>query len=79
MAWAFRDLTFEPNSTLICGGGGCKDGEIKVKAGGDIYRFGYYVNKGKQSAFLMMTMNFQKYGGLSKTHNINGKKQGPFF
>ena len=57
---------------------GCKDGEIKVKAGGDIYRFGYYVNKGKQRP-LMMTMNFQKYGGLSKTHNINGKKTRSLF
>ena len=71
-------FSFEKNSTLICGGGGCMDGEIKVKAAGDTFRFGYNVNKGKPKPE-MMTMRFQKYGGLSKTHLIQGKKTNVFY
>ena len=66
-------FTFEKKSTLICGGGGCDDGEIVVKAAGDTFRFGYRVNKG-QSKPNVWNIKLQKYGGLAKSHKIKGRE-----
>ena len=66
-------FTFEKKSTFICGGGGCDDGEIVVKADGDTLRFGYRVNKG-QSKPKIWNIKLQKYGGLAKSHKVKGRE-----
>ena len=65
-------------STIICGGGGCDDGEIVVEAAGDTFRFGYRVNKG-QSKPKIWNIKLQKYGGLAKSHKVKEEKRGTCF
>jgi hypothetical protein len=65
-------FSFEKNKAILCMPR-CKDGELKVKVGGDTFRFDYDILKGKPRPD-SWTMSFENVGEMRKTHVIQGKK-----